>query len=88
MKTIEILDNTKRAIAERNPRYDVMFRGEFWCELYYNLRGWVGTLPAPYDGNESGVISLTIGEKGIKAYRKEAARLNREWAAISAGGVK
>jgi len=64
-----------------------MFRGEFWCELYYNLRGWVGTLPAPYD-NESGVISLVIGEKGIAAYRKEAVRLNREWAAIDAEAKK
>lgn len=58
---------------ESEMRYEVFLHGEFFDELYFNLRGYVGYLPTP-DGRK-----LDIGEKSISAYRKEIATLNREF---------
>lgn len=59
---------------ETHSRYKVLLRGQTVGELYFNMRGYVGTLPTPR-GSE-----LYIGERGISAYRKAVAQLNREWA--------
>ena len=66
----------KRAICEKEMRYDVLLNGEFCEDLYFNLRGYVGVLPLP------GGARLTIGERGISAYRKKIRRINREAAAV------
>ena len=69
------------AILEKQDRYHVMVDGKFWGELYYNMRGYVGYLPAPKpDGS---IINLNMGECGISAYKKEVAKLNKEWAALN-----
>jgi hypothetical protein len=78
---IELIE-TRRGCAccEREPRYDVILydtripgdRGQLW----FNMRGYIGQLPTP----EGGTIS--IGEKPITAWRREAAKLNREFAAL------
>ena len=62
------------AIFETHPSYDVLLRGQKVGELYFNMTGYVGYLPQP-----SG-IPLDIGERGISAFRKAVAELNREWA--------
>ena len=62
------------AILETHSRYHVLLHGKKVGELYFNMRGYVGTLPTP-EGT-----ALCIGERGISAYRKAAAQLNREWA--------
>ena len=53
-------------------RYEVHVNDVYWDDLYYNMRGYCGTLPIPGGGR------LTIGERGITEYRRTAARLNRE----------
>jgi hypothetical protein len=60
------------AMFESQPRYDIILNGEKVGQLYYNLRGYVGTLPTP-DG-----MQLTIGEQPITTYKREVAALNRE----------
>ena len=63
-------------ILEAHARYDVLLYGKKIGQLYFNMRGYTGIcLPQP-DG-----IPLDVGERGITAYRKAVARLNREWAA-------
>ncbi len=63
-------------MLEVRPRYDVLLYGEKIGQLYFNMRGYTGVyLPQP------GGIPLDIGERGITAYRKVIARLNKEWAA-------
>ena len=63
-------------ILEAHPRYDVLLYGEKIGQLYFNMRGYTGIyLPQPNG------IPLDIGERGISAYRKAVARLNKEWAA-------
>lgn len=57
---------------EVEPRYNVMLNGVLFDQLYFNLKGYVGYLPTP-EGRK-----LTIGERGISAYKKEIARLNKE----------
>ena len=59
-----------------------MFRGRNYGELYFNMTGYTGSyLPCP--GATPGTPApLHIGEKAISAYRKEVARLNRQWADI------
>jgi hypothetical protein len=82
-KAIELIETREGcAIFEKTPRYIVMFRGRKHCELYFNMTGYTGgNLPCP--GADAGTpASLHVGEKAISAYRKEVARLNREWAAI------
>ena len=52
-----------------------MLFGKELGELYYNMRGYTGAyLPQPNG------IPLHVGERAIGVYRKEIARLNREWA--------
>ena len=78
MKRLQLVETRRGcAMLERTPRYDVILDGQIVGQLYYNLRGYVGTLPTP-EGR-----SLSIGEASITAYRREAARLNREFAAHS-----
>ena len=62
------------AIMEKESRYDVLLHGKKVGQLYFNMRGYVGTLPTPRG------TQLTIGERGISAYRKAVAQLNKEWA--------
>lgn len=64
-------------MLERHDRYDVELSGRIVGQLYFNLRGYVGVLPVPEGGN------LTIGEQPITAYRREVAKLNREWKAVA-----
>ncbi len=79
MKTITLQETRKNnAPFEREPRYNVLFRGKIFCELYYNMTGYVGYLPSPKEDGTP--VHLTIGERGISAYKKEIAILNKEWA--------
>ena len=80
-KAIELIE-TRRGCAccEREPRYDVILYdvrvpGTFG-QLWFNMRGYIGQLPTP-DG-----CAVDIGEKPISAWRAEAAKLNREFAAL------
>lgn len=67
------------AIAESTPRYDVLLHGQKVGQLYFNMAGYVGTLPLPHSRK------LHMPEAGISVYKREVARLNREWAAFEAG---
>jgi len=82
MKAITLVE-TRRGmqICETTPRYDVFFRGKFFDQLYFNMRGYVGYLPCPSD-NKDMVAKLHIGERGISAYKKEITTLNKEWAKL------
>ncbi len=82
-KAIELIESREScAIAERTPRFIVMFRGRKYSELYFNLTGYTGgDLPCPGSKPDS-PMPCHIGEKSIAAYRKAVARLNREWAEI------
>lgn len=78
-------------IMEREDRYDVMFRGQKVGQLYYNMRGYVGTLPCPPDEGDPADKkhgNLNIGEKGITAFHKEVKQLNEEWARYDARKAK
>lgn len=79
MKAITLVQTRQGCeMMEKEPRYNVMLHGKLFCQLYFNMRGYVGYLPSPKpDGSP---IRLTIGEKGISAYKKEIAILNKEWA--------
>lgn len=81
-ETITLVKTRKGcAILEKQDRYHVMFRGEFYGELYYNMTGYVGYLPSPKEDGTP--INLNIGERGISAFKVEVAKLNKEWAAYS-----
>lgn len=74
-KYIEIVEAPHRkSIAEKEMRYEVLLKGVFFDELYFNTRGYVGGLPTPRG------TRLVIPESSITSYRKEAARLNKEFA--------
>lgn len=82
-KAIQLIETREGcAILEETPRYIVMFRGRKHCELHFNMTGYTGGyLPAP--GSTPGTVAaLDVGEKSIAAYRREVARLNREWAKV------
>lgn len=81
MVAIRLVESNRgKQFLETTKRYDVIFRGEVFCQLYFNMRGYVGYLPCPPDEGETTPGNLLIGEKGISEYRREIARLNREWA--------
>ncbi len=78
-KRLAIVEAPNRmARYETKMRYNVELDGKVVGELYYNLRGYVGTLPTPSGAN------LYIGECGISAYRREVANLNREFSEVIA----
>lgn len=64
------------AICEREPRFDVLLHGKKVFQLYYNIRGYIGQLPAP-DGK-----SYWFPEMPISFYHREVKRLNKKWAEI------
>ena len=80
-KAIQLVENRKdRAMLEKESRWDVLLNGIKFGQLYFNMRGYVGYLPTPPSEGQTTPGKLTIGEKGLRAYRKEVAQLNQEWA--------
>ena len=74
VKPLELIETKQgMAICETTPRYNVMHYGRNVGQLYFNMRGYNGSLPHPDGGN------VSIGERSIGAWRAEAARINREW---------
>jgi len=72
---IQLVENRRDcALMESQSRYDVLLHGQKVGQLYFNMTGYVGTLPIPGGGK------LHIGEGPISVYRREVTRLNREWA--------
>ncbi len=59
-------------IMEKEPRYDVLLNGEKVDQLWFNMRGYVGTLPLP-NGHKLG-----MPEGSISSFQREVARINRE----------
>ncbi len=78
---IELIETRQGCdMCEDTPRYDVMLHGKKVDQLYFNMRGYVGNLPTP-EGR-----TLYIPESGIKRFRREAAKLNREFASAAFRG--
>lgn len=73
---IEIVEAPNRmSMAETKMRYEVRLNGAFFDELYFNTRGYVGTLPTPQGSR------LSLPEGSITSFRREAAKLNGQFAA-------
>lgn len=79
---ITLREKPGRHMLERQPRYDVLLNGEPVSELYYNMRGYRGALPTVRGG------WMDIGERGISAWRKEAAWQNKHAKALLAKVAK
>lgn len=62
----------RMAIAETTMRYDVLLNGTAVGELYFNMHGYVGTLPLP-NGKQ-----LSIPESAISRFEREIRRINRD----------
>lgn len=71
---IELVEKPS-AICQDRLDYTVMFHGQKYGELYFNMRGYTGiNLPMP-----NGAV-LEIGERSISAWRSEIRQLNKEFA--------
>jgi len=66
-------------MCERTSRYNVLLNGQKVGQLYYNMTGYCGALPLP-DGK-----NVSIGERGVAAFKKEAARINRMAKTVGCG---
>lgn len=62
----------RMAIAEPSMRYDVLLNGNVVGELYFNIHGYVGTLPLP-NGKQ-----LALPESSIGRFQREIRHINRE----------
>jgi hypothetical protein len=62
-------------MMETTKRYNVMLHGVKVEQLWWNTRGFVGNLPTP-DG-----VSIYVPEGSLASFRREVAKLNREFAA-------
>lgn len=60
-----------RTPFQQRPDYDLLLNSSVVGEVYFNMTGYVGTLPQQ-DGSR-----FTLGEEGISSYRAEIARINR-----------
>ena len=88
-KAIELIETREGcAPLEKSPRFIVMFRGQRYGELYFNMTGYTGSyLPSPGLRSDA-PVPFYIGERGISAYRREIAKFNRAWAAIDKKEVR
>jgi hypothetical protein len=78
-KAIELVETRKGlAILETHSRYDVLLHGKKVGQLYFNMTGYTGAYLPTASGTQ-----LDVGERGISAYRKAVAQLNKEWAKAS-----
>lgn len=68
-------------MMEIQPRFDILLHGKKVGQLYFNMRGYVGSLPTP-DG-----LSLHMPEGSIASFEREVSRLNREFAALNQAAV-
>lgn len=66
------------ACLETEPRYDVLFDGQKVGQLYYNMRGYRGSIPWPTEDGR--VSSFDPGEISISAWKREVAAANRGFA--------
>lgn len=80
MKAIKLVQIRTRNILGPESLWDVMLFDNFFFRVYYNMRGYVGYLPTPPDEDDARVGSLNMGDCGISAFKKETAKLNKEWA--------
>lgn len=68
---------------EDTPRYQVLLHGEPWGELYFNMTGYTGCSlplpPRPDPWRGSSIGRLHVGERSIALWKREVARVNREW---------
>jgi hypothetical protein len=89
LKAIELIETRQGcAILEEKPRYIVMFRGQRYGELYFNMTGYTGCyLPSPGPKSDE-PVRFYIGERGISAYRREIAKFNRAWAEFDKNSTK
>ena len=83
-KAIELV-KIPGSIMKTEDRYMIRFRGEEWGQLYYNMRGYVAEKGIPVPSGEK-AVGLSIGEKGLSAFKREIRDANREWAEL--GDVK
>ncbi|MFZ3482189.1 hypothetical protein [Sphingomonas sp. 3-13AW] len=74
----------RMACMETKMRYAIMVDGKPFSELYFNMRGYRGSIPSPRPDGTFG--SLDIGERPISEYRREIAAANRELTARPAEG--
>lgn len=70
---IELIPSPNKSILQEEPDYLVILDNQVWGKLHYNMVGYVGYLPTP-EGRK-----LSIGEKSLGTYKKEIAKLNREF---------
>jgi len=82
-KAVELV-KIRGEMFERTPRFMIRFRGSNWGELYWNMRGYVAERGIPVPSSDGGgkAVGLSIGEKGLSAYKREISRANREWASL------
>ena len=71
----------KRAMLERKMRYDILLDGKFFDTLTFNMRGYIGYLP--YPAGEK----FYLGERPLGEYRREIAKLNREFKNAEVGAI-
>jgi hypothetical protein len=78
---ITLQETTKgRHFMERTKRWQVMLNGKPWGDpFYFNMRGFVGTLPTPSGGK------FSPPEVSLTSLRAIVADLNREAANAHAG---
>jgi hypothetical protein len=69
---LTIEETNSRQFMEREKRYGVKVNGVPVDELYYNMKGWRGSLMTVHGER------FDLGEKGISAWKKLAGTLNRE----------
>ena len=62
------------------PSYAVFLYGEKVSDVYFNMRGYVGSIPCP--GYDTKQRMLSLGECGITTIKKEIARSNKEYKAF------
>lgn len=71
MHKVTLKESARRHMMERTPRYDVLLNGQRVGELYFNMRGYRGTLPLP------GGRSFDIGERSLSEFKRTVAAINR-----------
>lgn len=75
MFKITFVEQKIKHVLQTKPDYSVMLNGKLHDRLYFNMRGYVGSLPMPGGGN------LQLPEGSLASWKREARLIEKEAAA-------
>ncbi len=69
--------------SDEYPKFRIMFRGEWWGDLFYHGKGYFAQhgLPVPSGDGRGRAVGIGLRDKSLEDAKQEVAKSNQEWEA-------